>query len=327
MYKKRPIVIEDMKRIVHFTFFSLTPMYYFGIFLTACLTIGLLFSTCKSKPVPVAPPQPEPAAFLVFNTVEAETPEHLTLNFTLETENSFPSAGKVKIESWQAVLNGRKAGSGFEPDFPSGGIFPIKAAAPRTDGSGAPVQAAFPLGLKMDVAALAGQGLAPADNYDLNLIIELNFTFDSAPPVRVEVSGLASFPGIRPPVFNITSIAILKAELVNTRFRVGLKIDNPNPFPVDLSAFGYELYGNGRLWAEGMEKNILRVNKKSSLEGNLFLIMNFINMKRDLLDQIIRLEDVNYRFAGEAKVITGVEYLPSFTTSFNLSGYSKVYDN
>ena len=55
--------------------------------------------------------------------------------------------------------------------------------------------------------------------------------------------------------------------------------------------------------------------------------MNFINMKRDLLDQVINLEDVNYRFTGEAKVITGVEYLPGFSTGFDLSGYSEVLEN
>jgi len=131
---------------------------------------------------------------------------------------------------------------------------------------------------------------------------------------------------ILPPVFKITSIAILKAELINTRFRVGLRIENQNAFPLELSAFSYALYGNGLLWADGTEKNVLRVNANSALEGNLFLLMNFINMKRDLLDQIIALEDVNYRFKGEAQVSVGIEDFPAFTSSFDLSGYSVVLE-
>ena len=133
-------------------------------------------------------------------------------------------------------------------------------------------------------------------------------------------------PEIKPPVFKITSIAVIKAELINTRFRVGLRIENPNPFPVDLSAFNYTLYGNGLLWADGKEKNILRVSRNSVLEGNLFLIMNFIDMKRDLLDQIIALEDVNYRFKGEAQVSTSAEDLPMIKSGFDLSGYSLVLE-
>ena len=58
----------------------------------------------------------------------------------------------------------------------------------------------------------------------------------------------------------------------------------------------------------------------------MFLMMNFINMRRDLLDQIINLIDVNYRFAGQAMVGTGVEYLPMFKTEFDLSGYSVVLE-
>jgi len=267
------------------------------------------------------------APTLVFENVEAEDPLHLNLNYNLNMSNPFPQAGRVRLESWRVELNGQKASTGFILEKRDSLNFTIRAAA------GEPAFVSIPVRLNMDVAALNAQGnaqgITPSDDYRVNLVLVLEFSPDkeNAQSMVLEVPGLAVFPGVRAPVFNITSIAILKAELVNTRFRVGLKIDNPNPYPVELSAFAYELYGNGRLWADGIEKNILKVNAKSSLQGNLFLIMNFINMKRDLLDQIINLEDVNYRFAGDAMVGTGVDYLPEFKTSFNLSGYSQVLDN
>jgi LEA14-like dessication related protein len=105
-----------------------------------------------------------------------------------------------------------------------------------------------------------------------------------------------------------------------------MRIDNPNPFPLEMSGFIYELYGNGRLWADGTEKNIFTVAGKSSVQGYLYLLMNFIDMERSLLDQIINLIDVNYRFAGEAQVSTGVDYLPKFSAGFDLSGYSEVLE-
>ena len=281
------------------------------------LIVGLLFSACKSTPVP---PKEELLPSLAFMGVEAEEPGHLTLLFTLTVKNPFPSAGLVKVESWRTEINGQKVNSGFSLDGAES--FPITAAE-----AGAWGTASLPVKLNMDMAALAAQGCVPADDYTVNLITGLAFSFDSAAPVKTEVSGLAAFPGVQAPAFSINAIAILKAELINTRFRVTIKIDNPNPFPVELSAFSYELYGNGRLWADGTEKNIIRLPAKSSVEGNLFLLMNFINMKRDLLDQIIRLEDVNYRFSGEARVSTGVDYLPAFVTGFDLSGYSEVLEN
>ena len=290
-------------------------MYFFALFFTA----SFVFLACKSKPVPAegASP-PTPSAALVFNKVEAEEPSHFRLLFMLDIKNPTSFASRVKIESWHAEVNGRRVESGFTLDYPAniGNGFPLEASA----------SASFPLKLNMDIAALAVQGLAPADDYEVKLILQLSFTFNSAPPMKTEISCIAAFPGVRAPEFNITSIAIIKAELINTRFRVGLKIDNPNPFPLDLSAFRYTLYGNNKFWADGTERNILRVPAKSSLSGDLFLLMNFIDMDRNLLDQIINLIDVNYRFTGEAQVSTGVDYLPIFSTGFDLSGYSEVLE-
>ena len=334
-----------MKRFFCYQGFHKKLPLFPGIIIVA---LFLLFA-CKSKPLPVPEPVPEiipfPPPALVFTGLEAKDPNLFHLSFSLNIENPFPFAGRVKIESWQAEINGKKADSGFYIDFPEARKefaeireFPIQAAPSQSWEKTS--SSSIPLKLNMDVASLVALGLAPADDYDVRLILALEFSADlpayksndrkaaaeSFPQAKLEVSGNAAFPGVRPPVFSITSIAVIKAELINTRFRVGLKIDNPNPFPVELSAFKYELYGNGRLWADGNEKNILKVNKKSALTGNLFLIMNFINMKRDLLDQIINLEDVNYRFAGEVQVSTGVDYLPRFKTGFDMSGYSVVLE-
>ena len=289
-------------------------------FFYCALAAGLFLSACASAPVPPPAPQEEPRHVpsfsppsLVFDGIQAEDPDNLTLLFSLEIENSFPYAGLVRIESWQAEINGQVAHVGFSLEGTENS-FPIGAGA----------SAVFPLKLAMDVPALIAEGLAPAYNYEVNLITELYF---SALPAGVHVSGLAAFPGVRPPVFNITDIAILKAELINTRFRVGMMIGNPNPFPLVLSAFGYELYGNGRLWADGIERNDIQIPAKTTVEGNLFLLMNFMGMRRSLLDQIINLVEVNYRFTGEAQVNTGIDYLPTFITRFELSGFSRVLEN
>ena len=310
---KRPIVIEVMKRISRFIPF-ITP--YPGsppllLFWVYCLAAALLLPACRTT---VAPR--ETHSSLIFEDIRAESPDLLTLLFSLEIENPLPFGGRVNIESWQVELNGRPAPLGF--GLESGeGSFPIQAAS----------RSSFPLELEMDMLTLVDMGLAPADNYEVNLVLFCEARGDSYPPLQIQVSCLAAFPGVRAPVFTITSIAILQAELINTCFRVGLRIDNPNPYPVELSAMHYELYGNGRLWAEGAESRIEHpAPAKGSLEGHLFLMMNFIGMSRSLLDQIIMLEYVNYRFAGEAKVSTGVEYLPAFVTEFNLSGYSEVLE-
>ena len=251
-----------------------------------------------------------PLPSLIFRNIEADSPEKLDLHFTLETENPLPINIQVKINSWQVQVNGKEAHTGFTLEYPEN------------------ITQSTPLKLVMDVGVLVKAGLAPEDEYEVKLILELELVgMGNVSPLRWEVSGIAEFPGVQAPEFSITSIAILRAELINTRFRVGLNIRNPNPFPVELSAFNYVLYGNNMLWAEGLERDIIRIEGKSTLHGNLFLIMNFIDMSRGLLDQIIRLEDVNYRFTGSSEIITGISYLPKFTSYFDLSGYSIFLDN
>jgi LEA14-like dessication related protein len=131
-------------------------------------------------------------------------------------------------------------------------------------------------------------------------------------------------PQLQEPVFTITSIAVMQAELINTRFKVSLRIDNPNRVPLELSAFTYELYGGGRFWADGEETAVMQIPPEGSAEKDLFLQMNFMNMKREVLDQIIALKTVRYRFSGDVLVSTGIESLPRFTMRFDRSGESPV---
>jgi LEA14-like dessication related protein len=280
------------------------------------MIFALLFAACKSKPVvpeeetaPSISPSLPPSATLAFTDIQADDIEHLRVSGIMEAKA--PPGSRARIESWQVLLDESDASFAFSLNYPQG-EFPLASPVPLT--------------LNMDIAALAAKGLAPKDDYAITLVTELAVLSDSAPPAKITLRETADFPGLQEPRFNITSIAILKAELINTRFRVGMRIDNPNLFPLELSGFIYELYGNGRLWADGTERKVFVVGGNSSVQSDLFLIMNFINMERSLLNQIINLVDVNYRFTGKTQVSTGIDYLPKFSTGFDLSGYSKVLE-
>lgn len=147
---------------------------------------------------------------------------------------------------------------------------------------------------------------------------------ENSHPWVLRAQGEGTFPRIREPVFTITAIRILQAELINTRFLVTLRIDNPNPFPVELSRFRYELYGDRRFWADGEVQDVLRVEGRSSTERQIGLVMNFIDMRRELLDRIIALKSVDYRFTGEAQISLDLGYIKDFESSFDQSGVAAV---
>ena len=274
---------------------------------------------CKTPPPPLPPLEHSPS-LLEFNRIEASAIDAVTLYFSLQVQNARTVPMNMEIHDWKLSINGIEANSDSAQLF-------IEGKAARQAGIPADPGAKLEkeLVLKLD---LAGHNLLKllenADNYQAELKLNLVYHYGSSAPVHGEASAVAVFPRIREPVFSITSIAILQAELVNTRFRVSLRIDNPNPFPVALSSFKYELYGEGLYWAGGQEKNVLRIPAMGQAETKLFLTMNFINMKRHLLDEIIALRNVNYRFLGDVEVGTEIPWLPSFKMKFDRSGLSEV---
>jgi LEA14-like dessication related protein len=276
--------------------------------------------TCKSPPPP--PPEEQPAAELRFDHIEAESISRAALYYRLRAGNPRTAPLVLKIGGWKTVVDGRE--------------YDRKDAALRLDEiSAAETLVEIPGGgfvektLRLDLN-LGAYGDSPVSGdpgtYRADLLLDLVYQYDTEKNQAGEtITAAAEFPRIREPEFTITAIAILQAELINTRFRVNLRIDNPNVFPVNLSSFGYELYGEGRFWADGREDDVLHIPARGSAETKLFLMMNFINMKRSLLDEVIALRQVRYRFTGEAEVGTGVSWLPQFRMGFDHTGDSAVY--
>ena len=148
----------------------------------------------------------------------------------------------------------------------------------------------------------------------------------SQPPVEKPEKPAKAVPTIKvkEPVFEVVSIAIIKAELINTQFEAIVKIENQNDFALDLKSLTYELYGNGAFWASGKGLDILHIPAGESCQTKFYFTMNFINMSRKLLDDIIDLRQVNYRFAGTVEVAPDMQKLSSFYMKFEESGFSIV---
>jgi len=290
-------------------------------YLFFALLIALL-AACKSAP-PTPPPAPEkmPVSTLEFERIEGNGIHRVILYYRFKTENPRSAPMTLKILGWNAVMNGYeidsrnallKGGDGILSGEPA-------AVAPRKS-----FETELELHLDLSVYADANTYPIEDDSFLPVLTLETSCRYGTELPVTDIVPAVAEFPRIREPQFSITSIAIMQAELINTRFAVTMRIDNPNSFPVTLSAFSYELYGQGMLWADGRERDVLAIPAKDAAETKLLLIMNFINMKRSLLDEIIAMKQVGYRFTGDSDVETGISWLPQFSMKFDRRGNSNV---
>jgi len=154
------------------------------------------------------------------------------------------------------------------------------------------------------------------------LLITILCACKSRPQIAVEEPGPVI--EVLEPSFEIASIYIIQADLVNTQFETVLKVTNPNDFALLLSSLKYQLYGNGLFWAEGRGNDILHIPAKSSSETKFRFSMNFINMNRRLLDDVIAMRRVSYRFKGEAEVQPDVTSLRPFIVNFDTTGLSDV---
>ncbi|MDR3333460.1 MAG: LEA type 2 family protein [Treponema sp.] len=251
-----------------------------------------------------------PAAFLSFEGIEARHIDRLTLHFLLKTRNPRSAAAHVALQGWHYTVNGLEA-PGEAALIMDQDAFEVPAFSAAT----------VPLRLEWEVEP----GTA-TDTYQVQLRVNPVFTFETGAPGDVWAEAQGGFPCIREPELILTAITVSKAELINTRLKVSLRINNPNAFPVALSSLKYKLYGAGRFWAEGENRHALAVPARGFAESQVLLTMNFIDMSRQILDEVIAMKQVRYRFTGEARVDTGIEYLPQFRMSFDRSGNSTVVE-
>jgi LEA14-like dessication related protein len=274
----------------------------------------IVAQACKDEPAPQKAPVAvpgKPGAAIRFDRIEASGPNIITVRTLITVTNPRGAAAVVTLAKSRIFVNDAELEAGWD----------FKADEGRVGAnSSVELKAAYTLHLK---------NLSPpldksAEALNIRVTADLGFVWDGGSRSTARASAQAAIPHIREPSFEIVNIAIMQAELINTRFRVKVRISNPNPFPVKLSDFSYELYGQGRFWADGDEKDIYEIPEKGQAEEDLFLLMNFIEMRRDILDKVIAMDRVKYQFKGYAQIETGIEYLPSFTTIFDLKGESDV---
>jgi LEA14-like dessication related protein len=264
-------------------------------------------------PAPQDPMLYDVISALKFEKIEADTPETLYLTYNLDLHNAASFDAELLLQNPILTINEMPADAS---------MFSLEIPAQETLTQ--QEERSIPLRLTFHASEYEKTIQHDFDEYKIELSIPLQYHFPDQTMIELFADAEAVFPRVRKPDFNITMIRILQAELINTRLRVSLQIDNPNHFPEELTSFNYELYGDGRFWAEGVEEDILQIPAKDSAKIDLFLTMNCTNMRRNVLDQVIKMTSVRYRFTGNAQVETGVEYLPRFIMDFKLEGLSDV---
>jgi LEA14-like dessication related protein len=276
----------------------------------------LLLTFCKSAPNQGEPRTQRsqhgiPSAMLEFERIEIISMKQAALHYTFKADNPRSRAMDIEITGWNGLLNGvsidvHKVAMQLNGENISGihlGVEPVSA-------------------LEKDMVLYLD--LNDGNEFKVELFVDLEYHYLNEDTLCNTITANVTFPWTIEPKFTITSIKILQADIVNTGFELRLIVKNPNIFPIKLMSFRYELYGDGNFWADGMEKDLLLIPAKSSLETIINFKMNFIGMNRRLLDDIVAMRQVRYRIIGEMEIGTDKQELPDFKMKFDHSGDSAV---
>jgi len=267
--------------------------------------------------IPETPaPEPDPIVAITVARVIALSLYELRASCVVEAHN--PGTRDLVLES-------------LSPVFSVDGVETVMAAqvpdlSPQERKIAPGATLGVPLVLDFNLQELEEAGLLIGDRTDLGWVFRTDLVFLAADGGTREVSAQMDdrFPVIREPKVSIKSIKILRSVLVNTTLKLMLTLENPNGFPVEFRSLAYQLYGEGRPWADGKAQAAVLVQGQTELDTEILIIMNFIDMKRELLDMVNQLRTVNYRLKGETIIGTGMEFLPEFRMVFDERGATEV---
>jgi len=275
-----------------------------GAALALAFCAALSLGSCAT-----APAEPEPAATIALSVVGAPVVRAIDVDTV-----------SVSAEILAANRGGRPAAlSALRAEATPDGVALAAPVVVELGGRelGPGEELALPVRLVVD----APPGDGPLVPFTLLSVLAYSSTSGSG-EARLEVRG--EFPRITTPTMAIASIRILKDELINTKLGVELVVRNPNAFPLTFAELDYRLYGEGRYWASGCLAEPFVVPAGEEARASLYLTMNFTDMSRSLLDQVIKLAAVSYRLVGAGRVDTGLEFLPRFELPFDMAGRAEV---
>lgn len=75
-------------------------------------------------------------------------------------------------------------------------------------------------------------------------------------------AGTGLMPDVIPPRVSLANLELLDSGMLEQRFRITLRVRNPNPFPLPITGFSFDLAVNGQSFADG-------VNNEATLIPNL----------------------------------------------------------
>jgi LEA14-like dessication related protein len=123
------------------------------------------------------------------------------------------------------------------------------------------------------------------------------------------VAACTSMPSnLRAPTCELVGVQILSTDMFAQRFKVRLRVDNPNDIELPVTGLEFTVFMAGDRFAEGMGNEQFVLPAKGNAEFDMLVTTNFVSSFGRLLSRTSngKLEDVEYEIVGKIAVDKGV---------------------
>jgi LEA14-like dessication related protein len=115
-------------------------------------------------------------------------------------------------------------------------------------------------------------------------------------------------PKLEAPQLEITGVQMLSTDMFAQKFKVRVKVENPNQIELPVRGLEYQILLMGDSFAEGQSNDVFVLPAGGEAEFDMLVTTNFVSSFGRLLSRVGggKLEDIDYEIAGKVFVDKGV---------------------
>jgi len=229
------------------------------------------------------------------------------LEFTLDVNNPNPVPVQFAGFDYNFLVNGQQFLAGEQRDG-------VKIAANQTS------QVKLPLALKFADILESFKSVSDSKTLDYTLKTDalLDLPVIGAAHIPAEKSGQLPIPQL--PKISLGGIDIKKLGLTGADVEIGLKLDNPNAFGIDIRDLDYDLLVNGQRWLKSQQAKAISLAESGTSQVKVPLHLSFLDMGRTLADLLTQQSPLEYQLVGNMKMDSSLPMLKNIALPFSQSG-------
>jgi LEA14-like dessication related protein len=123
------------------------------------------------------------------------------------------------------------------------------------------------------------------------------------------LAGCAAFaPKLETPELELLGIQMLSTDMFAQKFRVRVKVENPNDIELPIRGLEYQIYLMGDSFAEGNSMDRFVVPAKGEAEFDMVITTNFVSSLGRLISRVSggKLQNLDYEITGDVLLDKGL---------------------